>query len=211
MRESSWKWAFDAHPGFSVSSGLLFPKLPFVSWLQIWRFETEGRVWPWARSTPFCARPNPPFSIQVSPLFFFFYILPAWSLYKRWWFSLFTHSCPPILCTRSSGDFASSFHEWTGLQAYLGLLSFHLSYSSLRLGSNPSDITTSKDSVTRGAALWDDLCLHLISPWTIESRKLRRPPPRTKISTPGRSDLEFLKAWTPPPLREYSTLSLSLS
>ena len=111
MRESSWKWAFDAHPGFSVSSGLLFPKLPFVSWLQIWRFETEGRVWPWARSTPFCARPNPPFSIRVSPLFFFFYILPARSLYKRWWFSLFTHSCPPILCTRSSGDFASSFHE----------------------------------------------------------------------------------------------------
>ena len=137
MRESSWKWAFDAHPGFSVSSSLLFPKLPFVSWLQIWRFETEGRTWPWACSTPFCARPNPPFSIRVSPLFFFFYILPARSLYKRWWFSLFTHSCPPLFPVNDSWRFCVIF-SWINPTSDLSwslFFSFELLFFEARIKS----------------------------------------------------------------------------
>ena len=120
-----------------MSSGLLVPKLPFVSWFQIWRFETEGRVWPWARSTPFCARPNPPFSIRVSPLFFFFYILPARSLYKRWWFSLFTHSCPPLFPVNDSWRFCVIF-SWINPTSDLSwslFFSFELLFFEARIKS----------------------------------------------------------------------------
>ena len=78
----------------------------------------------------------------------------------------------------------------------------------MRLGSNPSYITTSKDSVTRGAALWDELRLQLISPWTNGLRKLRRSLPRTKISNPWTIGPRISEGLNPPSLLERPALCL---
>ena len=68
-RESVSKVGSRRQTGFCVCSGLFFAKLPFVSTFPNWRFETEGRVWPWAPLNPVLLAPEPPLLFQASPLF----------------------------------------------------------------------------------------------------------------------------------------------